>query len=153
MKSLSVLSILTWALDGCSVTACDGENRARPYQRICIQEGLPFSMSRSYRLPETWRMTCPPCHALVTKSINGTVKFPPAFSDGTTVPAYVLGLSRLKIDLTKFDLRPEKGLMRASHQPWSKYPVNRILLSRLPAVLLNSLPPGENRVRAARYSR
>lgn len=94
-----------------------------------------------------------PCHALVTKSINGTVKFPPAFSDGTAVPAYVLGLSRLKIDLTKFDLRPEKGLMRASHQPWSKYPVNRILLSRLPAVLLNSLPPGENRVRAARYSR
>ena len=33
-----------------------------------------------------------PCHALVTKSINGTVKFPPAFSDGTAVPAYVLGL-------------------------------------------------------------
>lgn len=28
-----------------------------------------------------------PCHALVTKSINGTVKFPPAFSDGTAVPA------------------------------------------------------------------
>ena len=55
-----------------------------------------------------------PCHALVTKSINGTVKFPSAFSDGTAVPAYVLGLSRLKIDLTKFDLRPEKGLMRAS---------------------------------------
>lgn len=31
-----------------------------------------------------------PCHALVTKSINGTVKFPPAFSDGTAVPAFVL---------------------------------------------------------------
>ena len=31
-----------------------------------------------------------PCHALVTKSINGTVKFPLAFSDGTAVPAYVL---------------------------------------------------------------
>ena len=41
-----------------------------------------------------------PCHALVTKSINGTVKFPPAFSDGTAVPAYVLGLLNMNNQMT-----------------------------------------------------
>ena len=50
-----------------------------------------------------------PCHALVTKSINGTVKFPPAFSDGTAVPAYVLGLYRIKSTLPNSIYGPKKG--------------------------------------------
>lgn len=44
-----------------------------------------------------------PCHALVTKSINGTVKFPHAFSDGTAVPACFLALAlqaALSIDVS-----------------------------------------------------